>query len=155
MVAGSPRDINNDPFTSFRFRAEIESLEVSGFSEVSGLTVETEVESFREGGVNTRDWQLAGPAKFPAKLTLKRGLADADALWSWYRDIMAGRIKRKQVTIKLMDYAGDEKWRWVFQKACPVKWNGPELRAKSTEVAFESIELIHEGILADDNSGLK
>lgn len=155
MVAGSPRDIGNDPFASYRFRAEIESLEVSGFSEVSGLVIETVVETFREGGVNTRDLQLAGPARFPTKLTLKRGLADADALWLWYRDIMAGRIKRKQVTIKLLDYAGDEKWRWVFQKACPVKWNGPELRSTVTEVAFESIELIHEGILADDNSGLK
>jgi phage tail-like protein len=155
MVTGSPRDIGNDPFASFRFQAEIDNLVVSGFSEVSGLVIETEVESFREGGVNTRDWQLAGPAKFPTKLTLKRGLADANALWTWYRDIMAGRIKRKQVTIILMDYAGNEKWRWVFQKACPVKWSGPELRSKSTEIAFESIELIHKGILADDKSGLK
>lgn len=155
MVDESPRGIGSDPFAPFRFRAEIKSLEVSGFSEVSGLSIETEVESLREGGVNTQEWQFAGPSKFPAKLTLKRGIADADALWSWYRDIMAGRIERKQVTIKLMDYAGEEKWRWVFQDACPVKWNGPQLSATATEVAFESIELVHKGILADDNSGLK
>lgn len=155
MVDSTPRTVGGDPYASFRFRAEIEGLEVSGFSEVSGLSIETEVENFREGGVNTHDWQLTGPAKFPAKLALKRGIADADTLWSWYRDIMAGRIKRKQVIIKLMDYVGEEKWRWVFQEACPVKWDGPQLRAISTDVSFESIELIHKGILADDNSGLK
>ena len=110
-------DRGNDPFASFCFQAEIDSKKVSGFSEVSGLTIETEVETFREGGVNTQNWQLPGPAKFPTRLTLKRGLANKDALWSWYRNIMAGRIERKQVTIILMDNGGDEKWQWVFDKA--------------------------------------
>ena len=154
MVEESPRDIDSDTYGSFRFRAEIEGLEVIGFNEINGLTIETEVEAYREGGVNTHDWQLSGPAKFPSKLTLKRGLADTDVLWSWYRDIMAGRIKRKRVTIKLMNSSGEEKWRWVFQAACPVKWSGPQLRGNTAEIAFEPIELIHQGIAADDSSGL-
>jgi hypothetical protein len=35
---------------------------------------------------------------------------------------------------------------WDFKKAFPVKWTGPELRAASGEVAFESIELAHRGL---------
>ncbi len=35
---------------------------------------------------------------------------------------------------------------WDFKEAFPVKWTGPDLRAVSTEVAFESIELAHRGL---------
>jgi phage tail-like protein len=149
----SPRSIGKDPYLSFRFRAEIDSLQVSGFNEVTGLTAETEVESFREGGLNTHERQLAGPTKFPSKLVLKRGLADAEALWSWYQKVMAGRVERRQVTIVLQDHAGDDKWRWAFQKACPVKWSGPDFRAGAAEIAFESIELVHEGLVPGGKSG--
>ena len=147
------RGIDKDPYVSFRFRAEIDSLLVSGFSEVTGLTFETEVETFREGGVNAHEWQLAGPTKFPSRLVLKRGLADADALWSWYRDVMNGSIVRKNVTIVLLNHAGEEKWRWVFRAACPVKWSGPEFRAGTAEIAFESIELVHNGLEPGAQSG--
>ncbi len=147
------RGIDKDPYVSFRFRTEIDSLVVSGFSEVTGLMFESEVETFREGGVNSSERQLAGPTKFPSKLILKRGLADADALWSWYRDVMDGRIVRKRVTILLLNHAGEEKWRWVFREACPVKWSGPDFRAGAAEVAFESIELVHKGLEPGAPSG--
>jgi phage tail-like protein len=132
---------------------EIDSLVVSGFSEVTGLTFETEVETFREGGENAHEWQLAGPTKFPSRLLLKRGLADADALWSWYRDVMDGSIVRKRVTIMLLNHAGEESWRWVFRDACPVKWSGPEFRADTAAIAFESIELVHKGLALGSHSG--
>jgi phage tail-like protein len=145
-AAESARGIDKDPYVSFCFKAEIDSLQVSGFSEATGLAFETDVETFREGGVNLYERQLAGPSKAPSKLVLKRGLADADALWSWYQDVMNGRIQRKNITITLLNHAGEEKWRWVFSKACPVKWSGPEFRAGTAEVAFESIELVHMGL---------
>ncbi len=148
-----PRAIGKDPYLSYRFRAEIDSLEVVGFSEVSGVTAETELLSFREGGVNTHMWELAGPSKFSARLILKRGLADSDELWDWYRKVMEGKIERRNVTIKLMDNAGEEKWRWVFKKACPVKWTGPDFRAGSSEIAFESIELVHQGLAPAPSTG--
>ena len=128
---------------------------MSGFSEASGLAIETAVETFREGGENTHEIELAGPSKFASKLTLKRGLADADALWSWYQDVMSGLIKRKNVTITLLNHAGEEKWRWVISKACPVKWSGPEFKAGTADVAFESIELVHRGLEPGATSGLK
>jgi phage tail-like protein len=147
------RSIGMDPYAAFRFNAEIDSLVVSGFSEITGLTFETEITTLREGGVNLHERQLAGPTKFPSRLILKRGLADADALWSWYRDVMKGSIVRKKVTISLLNHAGEQKWRWVFREACPVKWSGPEFRAGTAAIAFESIELAHNGVQPDTESG--
>jgi len=46
----------------------------------------------------------------------------------------------------LMDSAGEEKRRWNFQRAYPVKWAGPDMRATASEVAVETLELAHEGL---------
>jgi len=141
------RNTGKDPYLSFRFRVEIDSLEAAGFNEVTGLTFETDVETFREGGENFHERQLPGATKYPSKLVLKRGLADADMLWTWYENVMYGFIERKNVSILLLDPARDEeRWRWLFLDACPVKWTGPQFRAGSAEIAFETVELIHRGL---------
>jgi phage tail-like protein len=137
-----------DPYLSFRFRVEIKNIDVGGFSEVTGLQSEVEVEEFREGGVNEYKHHLAGPARFPANLVLKHGLMDAGQLWEWERAMTLGNIRRANVSIILLDAAGREKWRWDFKDACPVKWSGPDLRAGTAEVALETLELTHRGFLS-------
>lgn len=136
-----------DPYLSFRFRVEIDDLDVASFSEVSGLGFETEVETFREGGENACERQLPGPSKQPARLSLKRGVGDVDGLWSWYQDVMSGKIDRRNISICLCDSAGSEKRRWDFREACPVKWVGPDMKAGTAEVGFETVELVHRGYL--------
>lgn len=136
------------PYLSFRFAVEIQQLVVGGFNEVAGLTFETEVETFRQGGENLHERQLAGPTKFPSRLILKRGVGDMDDLWSWYQNVTTGKIERKNIAILLLDSSGREKRRWRFREACPVKWTGPEFRAGTAEVAFETIELVHHGFLS-------
>ena len=142
------RSTGKDPYLSFRFKVQISGVNVAGFNEVTGLTFETSTESFKEGGFNEHERQLIGPTVSSGKLILKNGLSD-DSLWKWYKDVMAGRLVRKDLlTITLLDNAGKRvpKWEWVFMKVCPVKWTGPQFRAGTAEVAFESIELIHRGL---------
>jgi phage tail-like protein len=40
--------------------------------------------------------------------------------------------------------------RWHFRNAWPVKWEGPHLKAKASEVAIETLELVHEGLELED-----
>lgn len=136
----------NDPYLNFKFRVEIKGVEVGGFSEVSGLQVEIEVEEYREGGMNEAIHKLAGPARYPVNLTLKRGLIDSAVLWQWQQEIVAGKITRRNGSIVLLNSAGQEKWRWNFKDAYPVKWSGPDLRGASPEVALETLELAHRGL---------
>lgn len=133
------------PYTSFRFRVEIGGITVAQVSEVTGLQFETEVEPYEEGGVNDFVHQLPIRTKYQ-HITLKRGITDLDELWRWYQDVVNGEFKRKSGSIILMDIAGEEKWRWNFSDAYPVKWTGPDLKADSNTVAFEAIELAHNGI---------
>ncbi len=136
-----------DPYLSFRFKVEIDGQTLAGFNEVSGLTLEAELETVREGGVNTHQHELAGPAKYPSRVILKRGLTDNGALWSWCQKVAGGNIERADISIVLLDSSGESKQRWNFSQACPVKWSGPNFRAGMAEVAFETVELVHKGLL--------
>ena len=137
----------HDPVLAFCFAVEISGLIVAGFSEVSGLQAEIEVQEYREGGLNEYTHKRAGPVKYPSNLTLKKGITDSSELWSWYRDVMSGKIQRKPVDVVLMNSAGEEWRRWKLQNAYPVKWTGPDMKAATSEIAVETLELAHEGLL--------
>jgi phage tail-like protein len=136
----------HDPYLAFSFLVEVEGLVVGGFSEVTGLQIETMVETYREGGLNEYEHKLAGPTRYPSNLILKHGLTDAETLWSWYQDVLQGKIVRKNGTIYLLDQQRQPAMRWDFTQAYPVKWVGPDLRADSNTVAVETVELVHRGI---------
>ena len=138
--------IRNDPYMSFNFLVEIEGLVVGGFSEVTGLQVETVIETYREGGRNEYEHKLAGPTLYPSNLILKHGLTDIETLWRWHQDVTQGKIERKNGTIYLLDHQRLPAMWWNFTDAFPVKWSGPEFRAESGGVAVETVELVHRGI---------
>lgn len=142
MAAGT----RNDPFMGFRFLVELGGVVVAGFSEVTGLQVETEVQDYREGGLNDFMHKLAGPTRYPSNLVLKHGITDKRELWKWHQDVALGKVERKNGSIVLLDAAGEEMWRWNFEGAYPVRWNGPDLRANTAEVAVETLEMVHRGI---------
>lgn len=134
-----------DPYGGFRFRVEIVGLQVGGFTEVSGLEREVQVEDFREGGLNDYTHKLATMTKYQ-NLTLKRGLADATELWQWHQDVVNGKIERRQVNVVLIDISGGDTWRWVVEKAYPVKWSGASFNASTNAILVESVEFVHNGI---------
>ncbi len=137
--------IREDPYLSFRFLVEVQGLLVGGFSEVSGLQAETETEEIQEGGVNDHVHKLPKITRHQ-NIILKRGMIDSETLWRWHNDVVNGKIERKTVFIILMDNEGNEVWQWYFERAYPVKWTGPELRADNSTVAVEALELVHDGI---------
>src|SRR5918996_1702369 len=68
-------------------------------------------------------------------------------LWEWRQKAMDGAVERKNGSIVLMDETGAEKLRWNFREAWPTKWTGPSLNATGSEVAIETLELAHEGLV--------
>jgi phage tail-like protein len=134
-----------DPFTTFNFAIEIEAMLVGGFTEVTGLESQIELEPYREGGVNGYSHQLPGVASH-SNLVLKHGLTATSALWNWYDNTVRGVIQRKNGTIMLLDRRQIPVMWWNFRNALPVRWTGPTFTAGSDEVGFESLELAHEGL---------
>lgn len=137
-----------DPFLASRFYVEIDSDAKALFTECSGLSVETEVMEYAEGGVNDHVHKLPGRTKY-SNVTLRRGWAQTDELWKWYEKTIAGKLERRDVSVLMFENkgqnAGQEVARWNLKDAYPVKWQGPEFRADSNATAIETLELAHAG----------
>lgn len=133
------------PYLTFNFAVEIEGLLVGGFTEVSGLESQIEVEEYREGGVNDFVHKLPGKTTY-ANLVLRHGLTGLSTLWDWYKQTTEGAIRRRNGTIVLLSASQVPVMWWDFRNALPVRWTGPTFDAASDEVGVEELELVHEGL---------
>lgn len=145
-LASNLSGIRFDPYNASNFYLEIEGLITGGFSEVTGLESEIELESYQEGGVNGYSHQFPRRTRYP-NLVLSHGLTLNDTLWTWYQSAAKGNVQLKNVTIILLDGQQIPVMLWNFKNAYPVKWSGPTFNARNAnEVAVERLELIHQGI---------
>jgi phage tail-like protein len=132
---------------AFRFKIEIDGILEGSFNEVSGLQIETEFEEYSEGGLNEYIHRFPKKTKYPP-LVFKRGILQSNELWLWYEGFNSGKIKRKSGAIILNHYDGSVLGRWNFEEAYPIKWIGPQLSASKSDIAIETLEIIHNGIKA-------
>jgi phage tail-like protein len=141
MATGS----RNDPLASFNFIVKIENMEL-GFSEIGGLTTETNIIEYREGSEEPHMRKLTGQAKW-GNLNFKRGFTpNGRDLYNWRKSVLDGKTQRKGGTITLLDEGRKPALVWEFREAWPSKWNGPAMNAKNNDVAIEEIELAIEGL---------
>jgi phage tail-like protein len=141
-----PDGNRNDPYGQFNFQVEIDGVVVGGFTEVSGLTTDTNIIEYREGNENhgtTR--KLPGLIKY-SNIVLKRGWTASTSLWDWRKNVIDGKTKRSSGAIILLDESRAPALRWNFREGWPSKWEGPALNGKTSEVAIEMMEIAHEGL---------
>lgn len=135
-----------DPHLGNNFFVEVDGLLVGSFSAVHGLQSEVQVTEHAEGGVNEYRHQLPGQVHYP-RLVLARGVTEIDTMYAWYARVCAGKFKRRDITVMMLDRRHVPVVWWNVKAALPVKWTGPDFDAsRSTQVAVESMELIHRGI---------
>ncbi|TDF38588.1 phage tail protein [Alteromonadaceae bacterium M269] len=135
----------NDPYAQYNFLVEIDDIEVAGFTEVGGLTTESDAIDYREGSDDNTIRKLPGLRKY-TNITLKRGYTQNDELWQWRKTTITGNTLRKSGAIVLLNEQRTEVMRWNFKEGWLAKWEGPTLNATTNEAAIESIEIIHEGL---------
>jgi phage tail-like protein len=141
-VANSAR---HDPFKNFNFLVEIDGIAQAGFSECTGLRLEVDVIEYREGGERSSVRKLPGLAKV-GDITLKRGVTISNELQAWFESVRNGVADRRNGAIVLLDDERKPVVRWKFFNAFPRRWEGPDLDAKGSEVAIETLTLSCEGL---------
>lgn len=144
-----PTGSRNDPFGSFNFMVEINGIATGFFSSCAGLSGQTEVMEFQEGGENSTVHKLVGQTRY-SNLVLKRGITANAELWDWYQQIaMAeGPIQKREGSVVLFNDAHEEVARWNFYDGWPCKWEGPEFdsRASAGVIGVETLEIAHSRI---------
>ena len=137
--------MRRDPLRNFRFRLEIGGIREAHFTEVTGFDTTTDVIDYREGDDPTHVRKLPGLNKY-GNVTLKRGITDSMDLYNWYKDVVAGKVRRETVAVVVQDEEGKDKARFQITEAWPCKYDPMDLNAKGNDVSIETLELCNEGV---------
>lgn len=139
----------NYPPVGFHFRVVFTGIGKSDidsrFQSVSGLNMELDTESKKEGGENRYEHVMPVRAKYPI-LVLKRGLVkDSDLLTKWCSDAFQSLIINPvDLTISLLNEAHEPLMTWNVKHAWPKKWSHSDLNAEQTALAIETFELQYQ-----------
>jgi phage tail-like protein len=125
-----------------------------GFQECNGLQIEMDVQELQEGGRNDGVVKQIGRGKY-TNIVLKRGMlfpeggTIANELWSWIQDVLSGvrPVARYDGVIEVLSADGNATVAtWVFDRGLPAKISGPQLNAKTGDIAIEELTIAHEGL---------
>lgn len=149
-MAGETQDKAIWPLPSFYFKVNIETIGDMSFKEVSGLEVEFDAIEYRAGDSPDFSVVKMPGMKKSGDITLKKGVFSSDKrFWDWIGEIKLNTIKRRGVTISLLDEAGKPAQTWKLLNAWPKKITVDGFKADGKEVAMETLILVHEGIILD------
>ena len=134
------------PLPKFHFQVEWGGTQI-GFTEVTGLDVETDVIEYRHGASPEYfKIRMPGMQKY-SNVTLKRGTFTGDnEFFDWWNTVRLNTIERRDVTISLLNENHEPVVTWKVRNAWPSKVTPTDLKADDNGVAVETIELVHEGI---------
>lgn len=137
----------NYPIPKFHFQVDWGGTKI-GFTEVTGLDVSTEVIEYRDGASpEYHKIKMPGMQKF-SNITMKRGTFKGDnEYFNWWNTVALNTIQRRDVTISLLNESHEPVVVWKIKNAWPVKVQSTDLKADGNEVAIESIEIAHEGLV--------
>jgi len=134
------------PLPKFHFQVQWGGTRI-GFTEISGLDVETEVIEYRDGALpEFSKLKIPGMQKY-ANITMKRGVFKSDnEYFEWWNTVSLNTIERRDVMVSLLNETHEPVMVWKIKNAWPTKIASTDLKADGNEVAIESIELAHDGL---------
>ncbi len=135
------------PYRNFKYRVEIDGIDVAGFSEATIPDTETKSIDYREGDEPAWPRKLSGLVSF-GNLTLKRGVTDNLELYDWRRlieekgsDVPDGR---RSISLILITEEDEDKARWDLENCWPMKLETSGFNGTSDEVIVDTLEIVLE-----------
>ena len=149
------------PMTKMNFLVTVDGVSgTAAFSEVSGVEATVDVIEFRQGNADS-----LAPVKIPGlvkhgNVTLKFGYTLDSAFKTWIQECVSevrGEMPRNNVQIEMIDINGGAPNSkvdsitgtrvWVLTNAWVTKYTAPDLDAKTSDVAIESVEIAYEELV--------
>ena len=142
------------PLPKFHFQVEWGGTSIN-FTEVTGLDVTTEVIDYRHGASPDYHKTKQPGLTTYSNITLKRGTFHTDnEFYEWWDKTKlfeegnsTGSVFRRDLTISLLNEKHEPIVVWKVKNAWPTKVTPTDLKADENAVALETIELVHEGIV--------
>jgi len=120
------------------------------FQSVSGLSVEYDMEDYKEGGENRFVHKLPVRTKY-ADLVLKRGMLTDSKVIEWFLSAFRDReFQSTNIEIHLMNEKSETLRTWNIVQAIPKKWLVSDLNANESSVIIETMELTYRYFTIQD-----
>ncbi len=144
--------------TGFYFSVRIaggSSANDAAFQEASGLGKEMQTEDIVSGGENRFKYRLPNGVSYQ-NLVLKRGIVvEYSPLVEWCQNTLDGGtgkpIQLKNISLMLLNQAGQTCMSWSFVNAYPLKWMMSDLKSQESSVLIETIEFAYQYFDLDDS----
>ncbi|MBO6241265.1 MAG: phage tail protein [Butyrivibrio sp.] len=149
------------PLTKMNFLVTVDTISGSAaFSEVTGIESTVDVIEFRQGNSGS-----LAPVKIPGlvkhgNVTLKMGYVISSPFKTWVMECvseMRGQMPRQNLTIELIDTNSGAPTQlvsssvgarqWTLTNAWVTKYTAPDLDAKNSDIALESVEIAYEELI--------
>lgn len=134
------------PLTKFHFQVEWGGARISA-TEISGLSSEIEVVEYRDGSSRDSTRTLMPGLKMPNRITLKRGVIKGDnEYFKWLSTVNMDKVEKRDLIIKLLDESHEPVVVWKLMNAFPVKLEWSDLKALTSEIVMESLDVVFESM---------
>ena len=134
------------PPVGFHFLVKFQGMELDNdtrFQSVSGLSVEVETESFKEGGENRFEWRLPVRTKY-TDLSLKRGLLVNSQVIGWFLAAFEQKVFQPiDILISLLNEKHEPVKSWLVFGAWPKKWTVSDFNAQENTIVVETLDLCY------------
>lgn len=116
---------------------------------ISGLVQIMDTQDVWEGGTFGQYRALPGKKHWPSLVLQGVVTLHETSFFDWFNSVRIGTIGKSRAhgTIALKNGDGAKPVAtWTFTGAFPIKYTGPSLDTHSGLIAFETIELTHQGL---------
>jgi len=136
------------PFVGFHFLVVFEIFpQVPNdfrFQEVSGLSVDVNLDTYNEGGENRFVHRLPGRTRY-SDLVLKRGMTLVSGVTAWCVDAIENfNYQPTNMLISLLNEDHIPVSSWYVANAIPIKYDITGLNAEQNQIVIESMTLRYE-----------
>jgi phage tail-like protein len=114
------------------------------FQDVSGLTVDVNLDTYNEGGENRFVHRLPGRTKY-GDLILKRGMPLVSGITAWCVDAVENfNYQPTNMLISLLNADHLPVTSWYVANAIPIKYDISSFNAEQSQIVIESLTLRYE-----------
>ena len=135
-----------DTALGLRFKVLIDGKDFGNWQKCDGLSLEYDLEEYKEGGENGYIHRLPGRVKYESiKLTRPIDMHTAQVtMWVSSQQFM---VLPGTGQISVLDTTGAVVAEWFLIGVYPVRWSGPTLDVDGNQMATETLEIAHNGFL--------
>jgi phage tail-like protein len=138
---------DSDSTVGHSFGLEIDGIQITHITEVSGLKMEQDVIELKENGTDGKYQIKKLPGRWKAgEVTLTRGLTGDQSFEKWIKDSQFGKMAdvRKGGAIIVYDFEGAPLKRYTLTNAWPKSLEISTLKAGDTSVLTEKLVVTYE-----------